>query len=64
MDARSAVAILLTLTVCATILSPVLMRVLGKTNATMSEAAVNSLTDLLKVALGAIVGWLASQAPR
>lgn len=60
MDARSAVAILLTATVCVTILSPILMRAFGKAQTTMSEAAVNSITDLLKVALGAIVGWLAA----
>lgn len=60
-DARSLVAIILTLTICFAILAPIIARLTGRTDITLSEAVVASLADLLKVAMGAIVGWLAAK---
>lgn len=64
MDARGLVAIILTATICTAILSPIVMRVLGYSQTQLSDTAVEGLTDLLKVALGAIIGWLAANTKK
>lgn len=59
-DARSVVAVMLTLTICAAILAPVFGRLFGMVDGPLPDAIIASLADLLKVAIGAVVGWLSS----
>ena len=63
-DARSVVAVALTLTICAAILAPIVGRLMGITDGPLSDTVVASLTDLLKVAIGAVVGWLSAGQPQ
>lgn len=60
MEARSVVAILITITICAAILAPIVYRMFGNTNDKLSDAAISGLVDLIKVALGALIGWLSA----
>lgn len=60
MNARSVVAVILTATICLSILAPIAARLAGLVNGPLPDAIIASLTDLLKVALGAVVGWLAA----
>lgn len=59
-DARSVVAVMLTATICAAILAPIVWRAIGMSETPLPEVVVASLTDLLKVCVGAVVGWLSS----
>lgn len=59
MNARSVVAVLLTVTICISILAPIVARLCGIVTV-LPEPIITSLADLLKVAIGAVVGWLAA----
>lgn len=61
MEAKNVVAIMLALTICVAILSPIVVRFLNKPQGQMPDLVVSGLMDLLKVALGALVGWLAAK---
>ncbi len=63
-DARAVVAVMLTTTICAAILAPILARVLWLIDQTIPEPVAARLADLLKVPVGAVVGWLAAGPPR
>lgn len=61
-DARSIVAVMLTATICIAILAPIIGRLFKKGEGPLSDVVIASLTDLLKVAIGAVVGWLSASS--
>jgi len=55
------VAVLLSVTVCLSIIGPIAAKVLSwQTTPPLPDAVIAGLFDLLKVMVGGVIGWLAA----